>query len=312
MPRWTWTWAGVGAIAGLTIAGARYAGPGSVPAMPGPIAAPIDAPLPASVLEYDVVRTYPHDPHAVTQGLIYYGGYLYESTGAHGAPSLRQVALETGTVVQQRALFEPFVGEGLTEWHGVLVQLTPVRTAVRGTAALRKMRDLDFLVASVGRRLHVNFGEVCDLASLRVRATFTYQGEGWGLTHDGRRLILSDGTAELRLLDPRTFAAAGSIAVTDRGKPVALLNELEYVDGRIYANVWRDDRIAIIDPSSARVSGWLDLSSLWSQLERPPNRSVGDVLNGIAYDRAGHRLFVTGKRWPRIFEIRVRPHAPRA
>ncbi|HET7219378.1 MAG TPA: glutaminyl-peptide cyclotransferase [Vicinamibacterales bacterium] len=263
----------------------------------------------APTFGYDIVRSYPHDPDAVTQGLIVRDGHFYESTGAHGAPSIRKVDRATGAVVGQRLLAEPHVGEGLTEWRGALVQLTPVRTTISGTAALAKITDLGFLIASLGRRMNLNFGAVCDADSLNVRTTFTYKGEGWGLTHDGRRLVLSDGSAELRFLDPETFAAAGSIQVTDRGKPVPRLNELELVDGRIYANLWLEDRIAIIDPASGRVSGWIDLSALWSQLQPRPVRGAGDVLNGIAYDRAGDRLFVTGKRWPRVFEIRLRANS---
>lgn len=300
MNRWPWP---VVAIAALAIVGAHYTLPGRSPAQPP------SAPTAAPVLGYDIVRTYAHDPSAVTQGLVVFEGHLYESTGAHGAASLRKTDLGTGAVISQRPVGEPHVGEGLTEWDGTLLQLTPVRTTLKGAAALRRLRDLDFLVASLGRRMDMNFGSICDPDSLNARATFTYKGEGWGLTHDGHRLILSDGTAELRFLDPRTFAAAGSIQVIEGGKPVTLLNELEYVDGRIYANVWLDDRIAIIEPASGRVSGWIDLSALWSRLQPQPDRDAGDVLNGIAYDRASNRLLVTGKRWPRVFEIRVRAAA---
>ena len=268
-----------------------------------------DAPT-APTFGYEIVRSYPHDPGAATQGLIYRDGFLYESTGAQTSPSLRKVQLETGAVVHQRPVAEPHVGEGLTEWSGALVHLTPVRSQARGSAALKKMSHLDYLMASIGRRLRMNFGTTCDPESLTVRSTFTYTGEGWGLTHDDRRLILSDGTSELRFLDPQTFAARGSVRVTDGGRPIALLNELEFVNGQVYANVWFEDRIAMIAADSGRVAGWIDLAGLVSSLEPRPDRDAGDVLNGIAFDRAHGRLFVTGKRWPRVFEIRVRPIVP--
>ena len=223
---------------------------------------------------YDIVNSYPHDPEAFTQGLIYRDGVLYESTGLTGRSTLRKVQLETGTVLQQTNVDSKYFAEGLTEWGGRLLQLTWV----------------------------TNIGFVYDLATFKPVGTFKYDGEGWGLTHDGRRLILSDGTPVLRFLDPQTMAVTGRVTVRDRGRPVEDLNELEFVNGEIYANVWTTTRIAIVNPSSGSVSGWIDLAGLM-----PPAFTAGDaVLNGIAYDAAGKRLFVTGKLWPRLFEIRVR------
>ena len=298
------TWLAVGA--GVALLGALRVLPG------GPAGARVPHPAapgrmsPATTAGYDIVRSYPHDPNAVTQGLVYHDGFLYESTGAPGAPALRKVDLDTGAVVQERPLPEPHAGEGVTEWDGVLLQLTPVRGAVRGRGALEKMIHLDYLVAAIGRRLDVNFGVSSDPSSLNVRSTFTYEGEGWGLTHDDRRLILSDGTSSLRFFDPRAFAPLGAVRVTDRGRPVELLNELEHVDGLVYANVWYQDRIAAIDPASGRVVMWIDLAGLSATLDPPPARDAGEVLNGIAYDRIRRRLLVTGKRWSRVFEITVR------
>ena len=224
---------------------------------------------------YEVVATYPHDPGAFTQGLVYRDGVLFESTGLRGESTLREVRLETGEVVRQRALARQYFAEGLALWDDRLVQLT-------WTSEL---------------------GFVWDAASFEAVRTFGYSGEGWGLTHDGRRLILSDGTEWLRFFDPTTLAEIGRVRVTDGGRGVRNLNELEYIDGLVYANVWQTDRIALIDPDTGRVEGWLDLGGLL-----PAERSRGtDVLNGIAWDPDGQRLFVTGKLWPSLFEIRLVP-----
>jgi glutamine cyclotransferase len=260
---------------------------------------------------YDVVREFPHDPDAVTQGLIYRNGFLYESTGLTGQSSLRQVQLDSGAVIQRRRIAAPHCAEGLTEWHGRLVQLTPVRTELRGAAAFAKIRELSFVVAALGRRLDMNFGATYDLTSFEPRSSFTYRGEGWGITHDGRRLIMSDGTSQLRFLDPDTFSDRGSVQVVDGGRAIDYVNELEFVNGELYANIWLQDRIAIIGLDSGRVRGWIDLGGLASRMLPPPDTASGAVLNGIAYDAQGGRLFVTGKRWPRVFEIRLRPgHRP--
>ena len=229
---------------------------------------------PAPVFSYQVVNTFPHDSTAFTQGLIYRDGHLFESTGLKGQSSLRKVKLETGTVVERRAIDKRYFAEGLTDWGNRLLQLT----------------------------WETNIGFVYDLASFEPISTFTYTGEGWGLTHDGSRLIMSDGTSALRFLDPSTQREIGRVVVKDGDRPVERLNELELIKGEVYANVWLTDRIAIISPATGRVTAWLDLAGL-----RPgPVGRGNDVLNGIAYDSQRDRLFVTGKLWATLFEIRVR------
>ncbi|HKC72272.1 MAG TPA: glutaminyl-peptide cyclotransferase [Terriglobales bacterium] len=237
-----------------------------------PAAAPPGSPAPDG---YRIVRVYPHDPNAFTQGLVYVDGHLYESTGLNGRSSLRMVELQTGQVLQHHELPAEYFGEGLTYWGASLVQLT----WKAGTAL------------------------VYDRFSFALQRTLHYAGEGWGLTQDGKSLILSDGSPVLRFLDPRTFREIRRLAVVDKnGHPVPDLNELEYIRGEIYANVWHTDRIARISPRSGRVLGWIDLSGLMdkSQLSDPDA-----VLNGIAYDSRLDRLFVTGKLWPKLFEIKV-------
>jgi glutamine cyclotransferase len=242
---------------------------------PDPAAAPQAAPVPAPVLAYDVVREYPHDREAFTQGLLFKDGFLYESTGLNGRSSLRKVRLETGEVVQRHDVTSEFFAEGLTDWGAQLIQLTWT----------------------------TNVAFVYDMATFKEVRRFAYAGEGWGLAHDGRRLIMSDGTPNLRWLDPATFQEQSRFTVRDAGASVDDLNELEVVRGAIYANVWLTDRIAIIDAAGGQVTGWLDLAALRVRIG---GGSGDDVLNGIAYDAAGDRLFVTGKLWPKLFEIRVR------
>lgn len=232
-------------------------------------------PVAAPVQGYELIRVYPHARDAFTQGLIYLDGYLYESTGLNGASSVRKVDLVSGRVLQRHDVDGRYFGEGLTHWESNLIQLT-WRNGV---------------------------GFVYDRASLRPRQSFRYAGEGWWLTQDGRRLIMSDGSATLRFLDPLTFRETHALGVRDGGKPVTMLNELEYVRGEIYANVLGSDRIARISPATGQVLGWIDLSGLLSPAER--TGTVGE-LNGIAYDEKRDRLFVTGKRWPKLFEIRVK------
>lgn len=227
------------------------------------------------VYGYEVVRVYPHDPEAFTQGLVYEGGFLYESTGLHGRSSLRKVELETGRIVKIHHLPPEFFGEGLTIWKDQLIQLT----------------------------WHERTGFVYEKETFRLLRTFTYATEGWGLTHDGRWLIRSDGTATLYFLDPETFREVKRLLVHDRGRPVRFLNELEFVRGEIYANVWQTECLVRISPQTGRVLGWVDLTGLLSPEDQA--RSV-DVLNGIAYDATRDRLFVTGKLWPKLFEIRLR------
>ncbi|MCL6511898.1 MAG: glutaminyl-peptide cyclotransferase [Anaerolineae bacterium] len=233
-------------------------------------------PAPAAITyTYAVVNVYPHDPGAFTQGLVYADGVLYESTGLNGRSSLRRVALETGEVLQRRDLAPEYFGEGLALFNDRLIQLT----------------------------WQNNIGFVYDANSFEPLQTWAYPTEGWGLTHDGTHLIMSDGSATLRFLDPYTFAVQREVMVTDGGRPVARLNELEYINGEVFANVWMTDWIARIDPHTGRVLGWVDLSGLLA----PEERAGTDVLNGIAYDPQGGRLFVTGKLWPKLFEITLVP-----
>lgn len=236
-------------------------------------AAPAWAAIP--VYGYKIVHAYPHDTGAYTEGLFYKDGYLYESTGENGRSSVRKVELKTGEVVQRYGVPAQYFGEGIVDWKDRLVQLT----------------------------WRSQLGFVYDLASFKLQHTFAYPGEGWALTRDNQHLYMSDGSAVLRILDPETLASTGSIMVTADGAPVTNLNELEWVNGEIYANVWLTHRIARIDPASGHVVGWIDLSGLLdtSQLPDPTN----DVLNGIAYDAKQKRLFVTGKCWPQLFEIRL-------
>jgi glutaminyl-peptide cyclotransferase len=225
---------------------------------------------------YRIVHTYPHDPQAYTQGLVYLDGHLYESTGLNGRSSLRMVDLETGRVLQSAPVPSQYFAEGLTSWGSTLVQLT--------------------------WQSHVAF--VYDRFSFRLLRTLHYNCDGWGLTQDGRNLILSDGTDEIRFFDPQTFREVRHITVTDHGSPVTDLNELEYIHGQIYANVWHSDRIARISPATGQVLGWIDLTGLLPENQRSDPEAV---LNGIAYDAAHDRLFVTGKLWPSLFEIKVVP-----
>lgn len=219
-----------------------------------------------------VVASYPHDPRAFTQGLLFHDGFLWESNGHYGQSTLRKVDLPTGKVLAQRELPAHLFGEGLALWGEELVQLT------------WKNR----------------IGFVYALEDLRPLRSFRLAGEGWGLTHDQRQLILSDGSAELSFLDPQTYAVLRRLAVHDQGQPVPRLNELEYIKGQIWANVWMTDRIAIISPQDGRVTAWLDLSGLLTQAERGAGAAE---LNGIAYDSHHERIFVTGKYWPKIHEI---------
>ena len=229
---------------------------------------------PAPLWGYDVVNVYPHDPEAFTQGLIFRDGFLFESTGLNGQSSLRKVRLETGEVVQRVAIEPQYFAEGLTDFGNSLVQLT----------------------------WQSNVGFVYDLSTFARQRTFEYPGEGWGLTRDGSRLIMSDGTSTLRFVDPRTLGETGRITVTDGDQPVESLNELEMVKGELFANVWQTDHIVIVSPQTGRVTGRVDLAGLFPAAKREP---PVDVLNGIAYDAERDRLFVTGKMWPRLFEIRL-------
>jgi glutaminyl-peptide cyclotransferase len=236
--------------------------PGQGGAQPGP-----------PVFGYTVVRSYPHDPRAFTQGLVFRNGVFYEGTGMNGRSGIRKVKVETGEVLQVKAIDAQYFGEGITDWKGSLIEIT----------------------------WQSEIGFVYDINTFDRTKTWSYKGEGWGLTHDDTRLIMSDGTSALRFLDPETLKETGRIIVRDQRGPVERLNELEFVKGEIFANVWQTDRIARISPKDGRVTGWIDLAGLL-----PPSERAGtDVLNGVAYDAAGDRLFVTGKLWPRIFEIKL-------
>jgi glutaminyl-peptide cyclotransferase len=266
------------------------------------------SPDPAPIRKYDVVAEYPHDPQALTQGLIYTGGFFYESIGGQGQSSIRKVELETGRVIKQHAVDSRFLGEGLTEWRGQLIQLTPMRAR---QSVIRSL-IVDNLKAMGAPFLDRDSGVRYDIDSLEPKSTFGYNVEGWGLTHDDHKFIKSDGTSILRFLNPDTMKWQAQIAVVEAGKGVRWLNELEYINGQVYANIWQQDRIAIIQLNSGQVTGWIDLSQLRPRMVPPPKDVEGlgaygkAVANGIAYDAAGGRLFVTGKNWPRLFEIRLR------
>jgi glutaminyl-peptide cyclotransferase len=232
------------------------------------------------VYGYTVVRTYPHDPKAFTEGLFYDGGFLYESTGEYMGSGVRKVRLDTGEVVQHLDTPPGYFGEGIIVTGDHLLQLT--------------WRD--------------GVGFIYDRKTFAPVGKFSYPGEGWAMTRDAKHLYMSDGTPTIRVLDPGTLAQTGRIDVTADGAPLRMINELEWVKGEILANVWQTERIARIDPKTGHVTGWIDLSGLvdTSRMGDPAD----DVLNGIAYDAVHDRLFVTGKRWPSIFEIRLKPKRP--
>jgi glutaminyl-peptide cyclotransferase len=254
-------------------------------ALPGTFGAPVvaarasevspsSAPLHlAPLLQFKIVGKYPHDPRAFTEGLLFADGFLYESTGLNERSSLRKVELTTGRVLKEYDLPSQYFGEGLALWGNSLIQLT--------------------------WKSGVAFQD--DMHSFAPKRQFAYRGEGWGLTRDKTSLIMSNGSSDLAFIDPQTFAVRRSVHVLDRGRPVLLLNELEYIKGKIFANVWHDDHIAIISPKTGAVTGWLDFSALRRQL---PSSAMD--LNGIAYDSKNDRIFITGKLWPCLFEIKVK------
>lgn len=225
------------------------------------------------VYGFRVVNRYAHDPNAFTQGLVINGGRLFESTGLYGRSSVREVELATGNVLRTVQSPAEVFGEGLAHWNNTLIQLT--------------------------WQNRVAF--VFDQASFQFKKQHRYNTEGWGLTQDGQHLIMSDGSASLFFLDPETFSVVRTLGVTSAGIPVARLNELEYINGQIYANVWQTARIAIINPSSGLVTGWIDLAGLAKQHASSPDQ----VLNGIAHDTVDNRLYVTGKLWNALYEIEV-------
>ena len=226
---------------------------------------------------YAVVKTYPHDVGAFTEGLFWRDGFLYESTGLEGRSSIRKVTLETGVPEQERMIDSRYFGEGIVDWKDKLIELT--------------WKD--------------QVGFIYDLKSFEKTGEFSYVGEGWALTRDDTRIIMSDGSSALRFLDPETLKETGRIQVTDDGKPVNNINELEFVKGEVLANIWQTDRIVRIDPKTGKVVGWIDLTGLLGDADRAAGEV--DVLNGIAYDAASDRLFVTGKLWPKLFEIKLAP-----
>ncbi len=262
-PRWKWPLAvGLlllmmgGAIWGLTLAQRQDRRLPEVPA-----------------LGYRLVNTFPHDPEAFCQGLLFVDGELYESTGLYGRSSLRRVDLETGRVLQRVDLDRRFFGEGITAWNDEIIQLT--------------------------WREQVAF--VYDRTTFAHRRSFRYSGEGWGLTNDGERLIVSDGSSTLRFFDPATFRLIGRLTVRDRGRPLRNINELQYVRGELLANIFHSERIARLCLTTGDVTAWIDLSDLYPR----HLRTHEEVLNGIAYDEENDRLFVTGKNWPHLYEIRI-------
>jgi glutamine cyclotransferase len=224
---------------------------------------------------FSVVHAYPHDRNAFTEGLVFDNGVLYEGTGLYGESTLRRVDLETGNVLQSINLSNQFFGEGITVFENKIVQLT--------------------------WRQHKGF--VYDKDSFELLQEFSYSTEGWGITHDGSRLIMSDGTATLHFLDPNSFEEIETVNVNDNGTSIAMLNELEYIDGEVYANIWLTEKIAIINPQTGAVRAWINMSGIrnWDNLY------AGDVLNGIAYDPVEGRLFVTGKLWSLLFQIELVP-----
>lgn len=224
---------------------------------------------------YQIVNIWPHDSNAFTQGLILVDGKLLESTGQEGSSSLRRIELETGKILEKVEVPLPYFAEGITVLNGKIYQLT---------------------------WLH-ELGFIYDLQTLERVGDFKYHGEGWGLTTDGTSLIMSDGSNRIRFIDPSNFRVTKTINVVDGATPVNNLNELEFVQGDIYANVWHEDRIAVVDPQNGRVKAWIDLRGLMPAEDLQDEEAV---LNGIAYDPASSRLFVTGKLWPRLFEIKVK------
>ena len=240
------------------------------------LAAPASHAATIPAYTYEIAHTYPHDAKAFTEGLFYLNGYLYESTGQFGASTIRKVKLETGAVVRQITLPPQLFGEGIVNFGDQMISVTWKN--------------------GIGFRR--------DLKTFAVKQQFRYSGEGWGMTQDGKDIILSDGSPILHVLDPKTLKEVRHIQVTAGDQPIANLNELEWVDGEIFANIWQTNYIARIDPVSGQVKAWIDLTGLPETAEP---HDPDNVLNGIAYDKAGHRLFVTGKRWPHVYEIKLKP-----
>jgi glutamine cyclotransferase len=243
---------------------------------PSPVPTPSDTPTPTPTLyTYQVINAFLHDQNAFTEGLVYDNGTLYEGTGLYGNSTLRRVNLDDGTVLQLRSLPKAYFGEGITVFNNKIIQLT--------------------------WQEHIGF--VYDENTFALQRNFTYTTQGWGLTNNGTQLIMSDGTANLYFLNPQTYQKTGQIQVHDGANPILNLNELEYINGSVYANVWQTNKIAIINPQTGQVQGWIDLTGIGNIVNTDPNA----VLNGIAYDAKNDRLFVTGKMWPNLFEIKIIP-----
>ena len=230
---------------------------------------------------YRVIKTYPHDRTAFTQGFEFRDSVFYEGTGLVGRSSLRKVNPDTGQVLERYDVPQPFFGEGITVLNGKIFELT----------------------------WQTQTGFIYDKATFKVLASFNYPGEGWGLTNDGKQIYMSDGSSQIRIWDPATLKEVRRITVKDGARDITNLNELEFVKGEIYANVWQTDRIARISPADGKVLGWIDLSGILPKADHPEPDAV---LNGIAYDAASDRLFITGKLWPKIFEIKLVPAAAQA
>lgn len=280
MRRILWVWVLMMSLVACQTAVSITPPPATETAVPPPTATPASTTTPEGFIQmytYKVINTYPHDPAAFVQGLDFdENGVLYEGTGLYGRSSLRQVDLETGQVQQQIDLAPELFGEGITIWQDKIIQLT----------------------------WQNNIGFVYDKESFEQLQQFNYTTEGWGITHDGEKLIVSDGTANLYFWDPQTLQEIGRISVHDNNGLVVRLNELEYVAGEIYANIWQTDRIARVNPETGQVIGWIDLTGL---LETTNLTQPVDVLNGIVYNEENGRLFITGKLWPTLFEIELIP-----
>jgi len=249
---------------------------GCAPSAPPPPPAASQPTVPAPVVyNYTIVHSYPHDPTAFTEGLVYWSGNLYESTGLNGQSSLRKVDLPSGKILQQIPLANEFFGEGLAILGNQAYQLT--------------------------WKNHQVFRY--DVSDFKLEKTFSYDPDGWGLTSDGQSLIASDGTNTIRFIDPATFTTQRTIEVTMMGQPVKELNELEYIKGEIYANIWQTNFIVRIDPKTGTIVGVINFGDLLSMNDRTPD---ADVLNGIAYDVENDRLFITGKKWSKIYEVKLR------
>ena len=233
---------------------------------------PIDSVSPR-LYTYQIIKTHPHDTTAFTEGLVFNNGVLYESTGEYGYSSLRQVNLENGDVQHEVLLPNKYFGEGITVVNNSLIQLT--------------WRE--------------NYGFIYDKETFSLLGNFSYSSEGWGLTFNGSELIMSDGTSKLSFLDPVTFQKVGQVSVHDGNTPVTNINELEFINGDVYANIWMQQKIAIINPQTGTVEGWIDVTGIYQ------SNNLDDVLNGIAYDSQTNRLLITGKDWPNLYEITVIP-----